>query len=165
MLQSNNHCKSYLKSARVHFFKFIVQSNYLNFYWLIMLTTKSLPTLVTRINSLSCIIFALFLSGCAHQNYMEEGKKFAQSNQYEAAVQQFKLALNEEPDDEATKVQLANAQQQLTTWATKLDPIADQSLTNNHLGKALLLYGKSAQVTKSQHAITRYKKVYQQFYS
>ena len=32
------------------------------------------------------------MSGCAHQNFMDEGKKYAQSNQYEAAVEQFKLA-------------------------------------------------------------------------
>lgn len=161
MLQGNNQRSTRFKSAGVHFFKFIVQSNYLNFYWFIMLNTKSLSGLATRINLFTCAVAVLFLSGCAHQNYMEEGQKFAQSNQYEAAVQQFELALNEEPDNEATKNQLANAQHQLSAWATALDPIADQSLQNNQLGKALLLYGKSAQITKSQHAVTRYKEVYE----
>ena len=53
------------------------------------------------------------LSGCAHQNFMDEGKKYAQSNQYEAAVEQFQLALNEEPDDSNTQQQLKLAQAQL----------------------------------------------------
>ena len=102
------------------------------------------------------------MSGCAHQNFMDEGKKYAQSNQYEAAVEQFKLALNEEPDDANTQQQLKLAQAQLDQWANALAPIADNAFQQKNLGKALILYGKNAQITKSPHAVKRYKTIYEQ---
>lgn len=111
--------------------------------------------------SLVCSLLVI-LSGCAHQNFMDEGKKYAQSNQYEAAVEQFKLALNEEPDNTNTKQQLTLAQSQLNQWATALTPAADFAYQQKNLGKALLLYGKSAQITKNPHAVKRYKKIYEQ---
>ena len=102
------------------------------------------------------------MSGCAHQNFMDEGKKYAQSNQYEAAVEQFKLALNEEPDDANTQQQLKLVQAQLDQWANALAPIADNAFQQKNLGKALILYGKNAQITKSPHAVKRYKTIYEQ---
>lgn len=102
------------------------------------------------------------MSGCAHQNFMDEGKKYAQSNQYEAAVEQFKLALNEEPDDANTQQQLKLAQAQLDQWANALAPVADNAFQQKNLGKALILYGKNAQITKSPHAVKRYKTIYEQ---
>ena len=102
------------------------------------------------------------MSGCAHQNFMDEGKKYAQSNQYKAAVEQFKLALNEEPDDANTQQQLKLAQAQLDQWANALAPIADNAFQQKNLGKALILYGKNAQITKSPHAVKRYKTIYEQ---
>lgn len=105
------------------------------------------------------IIFIL-LSGCAHQNYLDEGLKYSKTNQYEAAVEQFTLALNEQPDDIETQSALANATKNLHDWATALEPKADIALKNKQLGKALLLYGKSAQITKNPYSVKNYKSLY-----
>jgi hypothetical protein len=118
----------------------------------VRLFSKSMPIFMASL--------LLLLSGCAHKNYMEEGQKFAQTNQYEAAVEQFSLALNEEPDDVATKNQLNIAKKQLNNWAVALEPKADDAFSDNHLGKALLLYGKSAQITQNPYAVKRYKEIY-----
>lgn len=107
------------------------------------------------------VSFLTVISGCAHQNYMEEGQKYVQSNQYEAAVKQFNLALNEKPDDVKTQQQLQQAKDQLQRWATALEPTADIAYQNKNLGKAMLLYGKSAQITKNPRAVERYKSIYQ----
>jgi len=125
-----------------------------------MLKTSSVVKSFSKSAPVFLASLLFMLSGCAHQNYMEEGQKFSQSNQYEAAVQQFNLALNEEPDDVVTQKQLQNAKSQLNQWALALEPKADTALKNDNLGKALLLYGKSAQITKSEHSVKRYKSIY-----
>lgn len=116
--------------------------------------------ILTKIRISLLTLFLIILSGCAHQNYMEEGQKYIQNNQYESAVEQFSLALNEKPEDESTKQLLAQAKQQLHSWASTLEPAADNAYQANNLGKALLLYGKSAQITKNPHAVQRYKNIY-----
>jgi len=125
-----------------------------------MLKTSSVVKSLSKSTPVFMASLLLLLSGCAHQNYMEEGQKFSQSNQYEAAVEQFNLALNEEPEDLATQKQLENSKQQLNQWARALEPKADAAFRNDNLGKALLLYGKSAQITKNSHSVKRYKTIY-----
>lgn len=122
----------------------------------------SIPNNMLRNFKIGALVsFLTVISGCAHQNYMEEGQKYVQSNQYEAAVTQFNLALNEKPDDVKTQQQLQQAKDQLQRWATSLEPAADIAYQNKNLGKAMLLYGKSAQITKNPRAVERYKSIYQ----
>lgn len=106
------------------------------------------------------VMFLFFMTGCAHQNYLDEGKRLINSNRYEAAVEQFTLALREEPNDANTKNNLNIAKNELHKWALALTPKADTAFHANQLGKALLLYGKSAQITKDPHSVKRYKEVY-----
>lgn len=114
----------------------------------------------SRFTLLTTMTILALLNGCAHQNYLDEGLKYVQTNQYEAAVEQFTLALNEQPDDIKTQTALANATQKLHDWATALEPKADAALENGQLGKAFLLYGKSAQITTNPYSVKHYKGLY-----
>jgi len=114
----------------------------------------------TQLKLLLTTAILILLNGCAHQNYLDEGLKYAQTNQYEAAVEQFTLALNEQPNDIETQTALTNATKKLYDWAQALEPKADSALENGQLGKAFLLYGKSAQITKNPYSIKHYKDLY-----
>ncbi len=119
----------------------------------------NIPLLLKKIPLLILSIL-FFINGCAHQNYLDEGLRHINNNQYEAAVEQFTLALREEPNDTNTKNNLNIAKKALYDWALALTPKADVAFHANHLGKALLLYGKSAQITKDVYSVKRYKEVY-----
>ena len=114
------------------------------------------------LNALLIAVFSMVIGGCAHQNFMDAGKKHIINERYELAINEFSQALNERPDDLQTQSQLKFAQTQFNRWAVALEARADEARKQQHLGKALLLYGKVVQVTNSSHAITQYKKIYRQ---
>ncbi|NRA60911.1 MAG: hypothetical protein HRU25_08350 [Psychrobium sp.] len=114
------------------------------------------------LNAFFIVVFSMMIGGCAHQNFMDAGKEHITNERYELAISEFTQALHERPDDLQTQSQLKSAQTQLNRWAVALEARADEARKQQHLGKALLLYGKVVQVTNSRHAITQYKKIYQQ---
>jgi len=111
------------------------------------------------------IIFSLFasvffLSGCAHQNLVDAGQQFMNQQQFELAVDKFSAATKEEPDNQETAQQLILATDQLNAWANNLAQQAALAQQNQQLEKALLLYGKVFQITRSPAANSRYKALY-----
>jgi len=107
------------------------------------------------------IAFSL-LSGCAHQNLIDAGQQLMTHQQYELAVEKFSAALEEEPNDKATLTQLSQAQNSLTQWANNLETQAAIAKQNQQPEKALLLYAKAFEITRSPQANQQYKALYQQ---
>jgi len=80
--------------------------------------------------------------------------------QYELAVAKFYAATKEEPDNQETRQQLAQAKEYLNNWGTALEQQAMLAQQDQHLEKALLLYAKAFQITRSATANNQYKALY-----
>jgi len=102
------------------------------------------------------------MSGCAHRNLVDAGQQFMMQQQFELAVERFSAAAKEQPDNEDTAQQLARAKAQLNNWAANLEQQANLAETKQQSEKALLLYGKVVQLTRSPTANEHYKALYQQ---
>lgn len=103
----------------------------------------------------------LFLSGCAHKNFVDAGKELMVQQQYELAVEKFTDALQEQPDNEKTQQHLAQAQHHLDRWAKSLKQSAIQAEENQQREKALILFAKVLQLTQDKQANTNYKRLYE----
>lgn len=109
----------------------------------------------------SLILCIMAVSGCAHKNLVSAGQELMTQQQYELAVDKFNAAVKEQPENQETRQKLAQAKEQLNNWASYIEQQAQLAENNQQLEKALLLYAKAFQITRSPVANSRYKALYQ----
>lgn len=101
------------------------------------------------------------LSGCAHKNLVNAGQQLMTQQQYELAVAKFSAAANEQPENQETQQKLAHAKEQLNRWAVYIEQQAKHAEDSQQHEKALLLYAKAFQLTRSPTANQRYNDLHQ----
>lgn len=99
----------------------------------------------------------LLFTGCAHQQLVDAGEEFNQQGRYELAVEKYQKALELKPNDRKTQQDLTFAQDQLNFWLEELHAQADTAKQQGLNGRALLLYGKVAQLTRDNSTLNHYK--------
>ncbi len=113
------------------------------------------------LKSLPFILLFLVLSGCAHQNLMDDATDYLVQGRYELAVERYREALRLEPNNKETQRQLNQARQQLQTWLGKVKQAALQAQNERQQGKALILNAKLASLNHDQAALQNYNELYQ----
>lgn len=119
-----------------------------------------LKPLSTRLIPL--LLLTLLSTGCAHKRLVKDGEDLNRQGRYELAVEKYKKALALKPKDKKTQQNLAFAEEELNHW---LDEIYSQAIAAKQQGlqgRALLLYGKVAQLRKDSDAFSNYKQLHQQ---
>ena len=108
------------------------------------------------------LLSTLLLSGCAHKKLIDAGEDFNREGRYEQAVSQYRQALALKPDDRVTQLKLDSAQRKLDNWLDELFKQAKAAKQDKHHGRALLLFGKVAQLRRDSYALNQYKQLHQQ---
>ncbi len=111
---------------------------------------------------LMSVLLVATVSGCAHQNLMEAGEDYTSQGRYELAMLSYQKALNLEPDDKETMDRFYQSRERFDQWLQNVRQAADAAYSQNHRGKAMLLFGKIADVTQDPTALARYNEIHQQ---
>jgi len=107
----------------------------------------------------------LILSGCAHQNLMEDGEKFLQQGRYELAVQKYQRAVALSPQDEESQRMLKQAQKLYQGWLQTVIQAARKAEQSGLQGKALVLYAKAASTDYGREYFSQYQSMQQNLWS
>ncbi len=111
---------------------------------------------------LMSVLLVATVSGCAHYNLMETGEDYSSQGRYELAMQAYQKALKLEPDDKETMDRFNQSRDRFDQWLTNVRQAADEAYSQDHRGKAMLLYGKIADTTQNPIALARYNEIHQQ---
>jgi len=115
------------------------------------------------ISRLALIVsIALGLGACAHQRHTDKANDYLQEGRYELAVNDFQQALQLKPNNRDNRQRLEIAQTELGRWLLKVRSSADAAYQNQQFGKALLLYGKIADLEGDSESLGRYQKLIDQ---
>ena len=106
----------------------------------------------------------LLLGGCTHQRLMETGQRQLQQQRYEQALETYQRALEEKPGDSSTRQQLAQARTALDAWTVEIYRAAKAADQRGESAKALLLFGKVAQLNRDSYAVARYRELHRQLF-
>lgn len=104
-------------------------------------------------------LFCLAAGGCAHKRLIEAGEDLNRQGRIELAVEKYKQALEIEPNDRETRQNLEMAQAQLDDWLDDIHRQAQNAEQRGLNGRALLLYGKVAQLRRDLNAHDSYKRL------
>lgn len=103
------------------------------------------------------LVIAITLSGCAHQRFTKNANNHLQQGHYELAIQEFEKALNLKPDNQENQANYQMAREYMDIWLDSVKRAADKAYANNEPGKAMLLYGKLAEMRKDSESLERYQ--------
>jgi len=97
-------------------------------------------------NKATFIIFiALFISGCAHKEFINDGDDYISQGQHQLALEKYQKALKVKPKDVKTQQKVKQAQALFDLWLDKVEIAAVKAENNNSTAKAQLLYAKLAE--------------------
>lgn len=99
------------------------------------------------------------LSGCAHQRYTENANDYLLQGRYELAVQEFEKALRIEPDHPQNQAAYRVARENLDIWLDGIELAAKEAYSRHQSGRALILYGKLAQLRPGRQVLSRYRQL------
>lgn len=118
---------------------------------------------MTPVRALLLILSFLFvLNGCTQTRLKNQGKSLLELGRYEEAKDKFEQVIKKNPEDESALAGREIASAELQSWIPIVQQKADLAYSKGQLGRALLLYGKVAQLTNNDNAVSRYRELYRQ---
>jgi tetratricopeptide (TPR) repeat protein len=107
--------------------------------------------------TLTTLMVAALLTGCAQHQSITDGDKYLQAGQYELAVEQYNRATQLDPDDQKLKAKAQQARKQYHAALKRLQQEARAMEQAGRYSVALLLYGKVVSVDPHSSSNLRYQ--------
>ena len=101
--------------------------------------------------TLFIILITVFLSGCAHKEFINDGDEYISQGQHQLALEKYQSALEVKPKDVKTQQKVKQAQALFDQWLDQVKIAAVQAENNNLTVKAQLLYAKLAKHRNNLH--------------